>query len=264
VKPEARSPAAALFWLGRSRDCLLLLTARAVKVRYRRSVLGFAWSLLYPLLSMLVLTLVFSQVFSGIQDYPLYVVVGVLAWGFVSLSCVQGMDGLLTAAPILRLVYVPPALFPLAAVGANLVHLMLSVAVLPVVMAATGCWPGFHPLLLLAGLLCLTAFSAGLTLLLSACNLFLRDIRYFFDALLLLWFYATPIVYPADVIPRELGIFLWANPMFWLLEVLRSGLYSGQDPTATTMAAAVMVASAVLVLGWSVFAGLQRRFYLYL
>ncbi len=245
------------------RDCLRILTARALKVRYRRSVLGFGWSLLYPLLSMLILTAVFARVFPAVSSYPVYVIVGVLAWGFISLSSLQAMDSLIGGANVLRRVYVPPAVFPLSVVAANLVHFLLSILVLPVVMAVVGAWPGWHPLLLGAGLLCLTAFATGLALALAACNLFFRDVRYFFEALLLMWFYATPIVYPAGVIPGDLRFMLWANPMHWLLAVMRGALYPGAEVRLSELAMAVCVAVTCLGLGWAVFDRCQKRFYLY-
>ncbi len=245
------------------RDCLRVLTARALKVRYRRSVLGFGWSLLYPLLSMLILTAVFSRVFPTVTAYPVYVIVGVLVWGFVSLSCLQAMDSLIGAAAVLRRVYVPPAVFPLSVVSANLVHFLLSILVLPVVMGVLGAWPGWHPLLLGAALVCLAAFVTGLALTLAACNLFFRDVRYFFEALLLLWFYATPVVYPTDVISGRLRLLLWANPLHWLLAVVRGALYPGAGVGPAELTLAPLVAAVCLGTGWIVFSRAQKRFYLY-
>ncbi|RMD83315.1 MAG: ABC transporter permease [Candidatus Dadabacteria bacterium] len=246
------------------RHCLWVLAARALKVRYRRSVFGFAWSLAYPLLSMAILTLVFARVFPAVRAYPLYVVVGVLAWGFLSLSCVQAMESLIAGAPILRRIAVPAAVFPLAAVASNLVHLLLSLAVLPAVMAVTGSWPAWHPFLLLAALGALAAFAAGLALALAAVNLFFRDVRYFFDALSLLWFYATPVVYPAEVIPQHLRAFLWANPMFWQLALFRAALYEGRAADPAVVAVALGLSAVALVVGWAAFARLERKFHLYL
>jgi len=235
-----------------------------VKVRYRGSVLGFGWSLLYPLTAMLILTLVFSRVFVGVRNYPLYVIVGFLAWGFFSLSCVQAMDALLSGAPVLRKVYLPSALFPLAAVFANLVNLLLSILILPVVMWTVGASPGFHPAWLLFALVALLAFTTGLALTLAALNVFFHDVRYFFEAGLLIWFYATPIVYPAEAVPTRYASLLWLNPLYWLIEVLRAPLYEGTAPTTTALGAAGFCAVASLTAGWLLFNRLDRRFYLYL
>jgi ABC-type polysaccharide/polyol phosphate export permease len=213
---------------------------------------------------MLILTAVFSRVFVDVRHYPLYVIVGFLAWGFFSLSCVQAMDALLGAAPVLRKVYVPSALFPLAAVFANMVNLLLSILMLPVVMWAIGASPGFHPLWLCIGLLVLLAFTTGLALSLAALNLFFHDVRYFFEAGLLIWFYATPIVYPAVAVPERYATLLRLNPLFWLIEILRAPLYLGEAPSAAAFGVAVACAGASLLAGWLLFTRLDRRFHLYL
>lgn len=246
------------------RDCLAVLISRSVKVRYRRSVLGFGWSLLYPLTAMLVLTAVFSQVFVDLAFYPLYAIVGFLAWGFFSLSCIQAMDGLLGGASVMRKVFVPAAVFPLAAVAANFVNLALSIVLLPIVVWVLGASPGMHPGWLLLGLILLLCFTAGLSLALAALNLFFHDVRYFFEAGLLIWFYATPIVYPADVVPDRYAALVWLNPLHWLIAVLRAPLYEGVAPSGHALAAACAAAAVSLVVGWSIFSRLERRFHLYL
>lgn len=246
------------------RDCLHVLALRCIKVRYRRSVLGFGWSLLYPLTAMLVLTAVFSQVFSELEFYPLYAIVGFLAWGFFSLGCVQAMDGLLSGAAVMRKVYVPAAIFPLAAVAANFVNLLLAIALLPLIVWMLGASPGLHLGWLAVGLVLLLCFTTGLALALSALNLFFHDIRYFFDAGLLIWFYATPIVYPAEVVPERYAALVRFNPLHWLIAVLRAALYEGTGPSGSTLAAATFAATVSLAVGWLVFSRLEQRFHLYL
>ncbi len=244
--------------------CLRILTLRALKVRYRRSVLGFLWSLLYPLSAMVVLTVVFSHVFTDIPHYPLYVVVGFMAWGFFSLSCLQAMDGLYSAAPIMRKVYVPGALFPVSIVGANLANLVLSLLVLPLIIGAVGASPGFNPALLLFALVSVAAFTTGVSLMLAAANLFFNDVRYFFESILLVWFYATPIVYPQEAVPERAALIMNLNPFVWFLDVFRAALYSGQTPAVSTLIVVCAVAVSTLVVGWKTFVALERRFYLYL
>ena len=243
---------------------LRLLTLRAVKVRYRRSLLGVLWSMLSPLASMAVLTLVFSHVFTEVPAYALYVVVGVLAWNFFSVSCVQAMESLLSAATILRKVNVPAVVFPLAAIGGNLINLVLAIALLPFVIVATGASPGWHPALLAEALIALCAFTVGTALVLAAVNVFFHDVRYFFDALALVWFYATPIVYPVTVVPEHSRWLLSLNPMTWLLGLLRAALYDGAAPGSVALSAGAAWALAVFTVGWLAFQKLQRRFYLYL
>ncbi len=250
--------------LARYRAALLSLALRALKVRYRRSILGFGWVLLYPAAATAVLTVVFSGVFPQIEHYVLYVSVGLLVWNFVSLSCVQAMDALLGGASVMRKVYVPSVLFPLSAVTANFANLVLSGVVVPPLVMWCGVRPVLEPLLLAFGLACLAAFTAGLALSLAAANLFFRDIRYFFEALLLVWFYATPVVYPVAVLPEPFRLLLWFNPAYWLLELLRLPLCAGTVPGVHVVAAAGIWAAVSLFVGWNVFGRLERSFHLYL
>lgn len=254
----------ALERLVRYRESLLLLTARAVKVRYRRSLLGFGWSLAYPLLSTAVLTLVFGRVFGGVDHYPAYVLVGVLVWGFFSLGSLQAIDALFGGGPILRKVYVPTAVFPLAAVAANLLNLAFAFALLPLLLPVLGAPPALRPIELVVGLASLAAFTTGTALALAATNLFFNDVRYFFEALLLLWFYASPVVYPPSLIPTEMAAFLWANPFYWILDLLRAGLVAGSVANPLAVIVAPLMGFGGLVAGWWMFVRLERSLHLYL
>ncbi|HIF63620.1 MAG TPA: ABC transporter permease [Deltaproteobacteria bacterium] len=249
--------------LARFSDCLWLLAARALSVRYRRSVLGFAWTLFYPLGTMVILSLVFSQVFAGVDHYAFYVITGVLPWGFFSLACIQAADSLLAASPVLRKVYVPTVVFPASVVAANFVNLLLSLLVLPLVALATGAQalPSFWLLALALG--CLLAFTGGVSLLLAAVNLFFQDVRYFFEGILLLWFYATPIVYPVSVLPEHLSWLPAINPFAWILLLMRGALYGSVVPAGAPLLC-VAFSFSVLAIGWLLFHRLERRFYAWL
>ena len=245
------------------RGALGLLASRSLKLRYRRSVLGFAWTLAYPALATAVLSLVFGDVFESIAHYPAYVVVGILAWHFFSVSCSQAMDALLGGAPVLRNVSVPTAVFPLAAVSANVVNLALCIAVLPTALALIGAGAALRPLPFVVGLASLIAFTSGAALALAALNLFFRDVRYFFEALLLVWFYATPIVYPSAALPSATRWLLALNPLTWIVEAVRSGLCDASRPETTTLVAALGCGGLTLLLGWRLYSGVEQRFHLY-
>jgi len=248
----------------RYRECVGLLAARSLRVRYRRSIIGFGWTLLYPLLAMTVLSVVFSRVFAAVSHYPLYVIVGILAWGFFSLSCVQAMDSLLTGATVLKKVHVPSAVFPLAAVGANFTNYVLALLVLITASALLGVLPGVHVLWLLTGIVSMAAFTSGTALALAALNVFFHDVRYGFEALLLVWFYATPIVYPPAALPPAALSLLRLNPFHWFLELLRAALWSGEAPAPGASVLAPVLGILALAGGWLLFSRLERRFYLYL
>jgi len=245
-------------------DCLRVLVSRSLAVRYRRSVLGFAWSLLQPLMAMAVLSIVFARVFPQIERYPVYVIVGVFAWGFFSLTVMQAMDSLHAAAPILRKVSAPPMLFPLAVVLANLVHLALSLGLLVGLSMAAGLLAPAAAVTAIPSLVPLVLLATSAALLLSAANVFFHDVRYFVEGALLIGFYATPVVYPASVIPPQWHAFLILNPMHWAIEPLRQSLWAGTGPDATTLLAATTLAAAAALAAAIVFERLSRRFHLYL
>ena len=246
------------------RGTLALLAARSLKVRYRRSVLGFAWTLAYPALATAVLSVVFASVFPQIDHYPAYVLAGVLAWHFFSLSCSQAMDALLGGAGVMRKVYVPSALFPLSAVTANLVNFLLCALVLPTTLALFGIGAPVRPLALALGVGVMLTFTAGVALALAAANVFFRDVRYFFETLLLLGFYATPIVYPASALPPWAGRLVMLNPLAWILDLVRAGLgASAAMPSPAALAVATGLAIATLAAGWSMFVRAESRFHLH-
>jgi ABC-type polysaccharide/polyol phosphate export permease len=239
------------------------LAVRALKVRYRRSILGFGWMLLYPVAATAVLTAVFSGVFPQVEHYAVHAAIGVLLWNFLSQSSLQAMDALIGGAAIMRKVYVPSAVFPLSAVAANLVNLLASgIALAPLMLWLGGAF-SVNPLFMVFGVVCLAAFVAGLSLGLAAANLFFHDIRYFFEAVLLVWFYATPVVYPASVLPQDVRAFLWLNPAHWFLELIRIPLCSGLRPEAYVLAMAGSWATASVFVGWWAFTRLERSFHLY-
>ncbi len=245
------------------RGALGILAARNLKLRYRRSVLGFAWTLVYPVLATAVLSFVFAPVFPRTEHYPVYVVIGVLVWHFVSVSSAQAMDALIAGAGVMRKVYVPSAVFPLASVAANLANFLLCVAVVPTALALLGAGVTLRPLVLVAGIVGLVAFTVGLSLALAALHLFFRDVRYFFEAVLLLWFYATPIVYPTDALPEHVARWLMLNPLYWIVTVVRGGVCVAVTTSPAAVVVCVGSGMAALVLGWRLYARVENRFHLY-
>jgi len=245
------------------RAALALLAARFLKVRYRRSVLGFAWTFAYPLLATTVLTVVFAPIFPQLRDFAVYVLVGVLVWHFFSVSCLQAMDVLLGSAAVSRKVYVPTAIFPLAAVMANVANLLLCLLAVPVVILVTGGMPTFHPVMLAAGVMLLATFTAGMSLALSALNVFFHDVRYLFEALLLVWFYATPVVYPVVGSGSAVAVLVALNPLYWILVVLRAALWSGGAVSPIELTIALLIAGSALAGGWWAFCAAERRFHQY-
>lgn len=246
------------------RRALWMLAVRHLKVRYRRSVLGFAWSLAYPALATWILTLVFAGVFEGVERYAVYAGSGVLVWHFFSISCLQATDALLGAAPLLRKIFVPSALFPFSAVAANLLNFVTCVAIFWAVLFAVGAVPGVRLGGLVYGLVVLVVFTSGMALGLAAANVFFHDVRYLFEALLLVWFYATPVVYPAEVLTGGAAWVLSLNPLAWILPLLRSALQAGAPASTSCYVVSGVAAALTFALGWRFYAAAEKRFHHYL
>ena len=246
---------------GRYLDLLHNLVSRAIKQRYKRSVLGFAWTMLNPLLTMVILTIVFSAVFGTlVPNYPLFVIIGLLAWNLFSLGSTQGLASVVDSGSLIRKVAVPKEMFPLAAVAANLVNFLLSLVPLMFVIVVMRVELTMAVLWVPVGVLLIGLFTLGVALALGTFNVFFRDVRYFYEAGLLAWFYGTPIFYPIDVLsPRARAVLQW-NPMHVLVEVFRTPIYAGTSPSAGTVATATIEAVGMALLGWWIFRRYQARF----
>ena len=246
------------------RELLRNLVERDIKVRYKRSVLGFAWMLLNPLISMIVFTVIFREVFRMEDDYPLYVVVALLVFNFFSVGSQQGLQSIVASGGLLRKVAVPKAIFPLASVVANLVNLVLSLVPLVAVMVFTGARFTAALVVVPVALVALVMFTYGVSLALATMNVFSRDVRWFYDSALLIIFYVTPIIYPARVVPEQFRFVLTANPLTRILEVFRMPIYEGRFPEASEIGLALAIGAGTLAFGWLVFHRYEDRFINYI
>ena len=178
------------------------LVIRDLKIKYRRSVLGYLWSVLNPLLMMLVLTVVFSTVFRfDIPNYPVYVLTGQLLFSFYNESTTMAMDSILTGASLIKKVYLPKYIFPLSKVLSTFVTMLFSLIALFIVMIVTDA--EFHVTLILlpVAFLYMLIFSLGVSLILSVSVIYFRDIKHLYGVFLSALNYLTPIFYPTSILP---------------------------------------------------------------
>lgn len=244
----------------RYRELLRQLVIREVKLRYKRSALGFAWTVLNPLLAMVIFTMVFSRIFSNRPNYSLYVFTALLGWNLFSLGTSRGLDSVVLNGPIIRKVFVPKAIFPVATVVSQVVNFVFTLVPLFLLMAAVGAGFSLHLLWLPIPLVSLTCFALGVALLVGTFNVFFRDVKYFYEAGLLAWFYATPIFYPPEIIPEKFKFLLYMNPMYALLESLRAPVYLGAAPPIGMMIFGLALSLVTLAIGWIVFHRFESRF----
>ncbi len=252
--------------LWRHRALVAVLVRRELAARYRASLLGFLWSLLNPLLLLLVYTVVFTTIFTprmaGAEPYPLFLFAGLLPWLFLSGALLDAAVTLVDNGPLLAKVMCPPEVFPAVTVAAHLVHHLLALPVLLAALVAAAV-AGAHPFpwtvaLLPLGLVPWVVTAGGLALLVSSLAVHFRDLRDLVANLLNLAFFATPIIYtleglPEGVLRRVLGL----NPLAALVEVYRDLAFAGRIPSLATWAVAAGVGLAAWAAGAAVFTRLR-------
>jgi ABC-2 type transport system permease protein len=254
------------------RDLFILreLVTKDFKLKYRRSVLGVIWSVLNPLLMMIVMSFVFSFFlrYADIQHYPLYLIVANITWQVFSDSTNAGMMSIIEAAPLLKKVRVKKSVFPIEKVLFSLVNFLFSLIAVFIVMLWEGVAP--TPMMLLAPIciVLLMAFCVGLSLLLSALAVFFRDLVHLWSVLLMAWMYATPLFWPVSMIEQvpyhAVRILMYANPMYNYVTFMRDTVIYATMPSVEVIVSCVVWALISLALGYAVFRSHERRFILFI
>lgn len=242
-------------------ELILQFINRSLKTRYKRSALGIAWTMLNPLLTMIVLTVVFSHLFnfSG-RDYALYVLSGLVLWNFFSQSTIAAVNDLMWSGGLIGRIYLPKSTFAVAAIGTGLVNLLLAMVAYTLISLVLGEPPGFTWLLLPIPIILTSSFALGVGLMVSTASIFFPDVLPMYEVLLTIWFYLTPVIYPAQLLPEAVQVILRLNPMVSFVDIYRSLILFGQIPEASTLLIAVLYAAGTLLLGWWVFTRRTREY----
>lgn len=241
------------------------LVARDFRTKYKRSVLGIFWSFLNPLLMMLVQYFVFSTIFkSDIPNFAAYLIIGTVMFNFFNEACGMALGAIVGNASLITKVYMPKYIYPLTRVMSSMVNLVISLIPLLIVCIITGVEFHRSAVLALFFLICLTVFSLGLGLLLSAAMVFFRDTQFLWGVLSMMWMYATPIFYPETILPEEFKFVLQVNPLYHFLKNTRLCILSGISPEPAVYVQCLLMALGALLIGALVFRKAQDRFVLYL
>lgn len=237
--------------LFRYRDLLVSLVRRDLTVRYKRSALGFLWTMLNPLLTMLVMTVVFSTAFGSTQKhYAVYVLSGLLLWIYFSQSTLQAIDSLVWGGGLINKIYLPKSIFVLSAVVVGLVNLLLAFIPLGLIMLATGAPFSWALVFLPVPILLATMFTLGVGLFGSALAVFFMDIADIYRVGLTIFMYLTPIFYPLATVPSKYLLLVHLNPMYYFVESFRAPIYQGQLPEPFVLIRAFLLAVGAFLLGW--------------
>ena len=249
----------------RSAHLLRNLVQRDLTVRYKRSVLGFFWTMLHPLLLMLILTMVFSQIFRfAVPRYEVYLLAALLPWNFFAQTTVGSMTSLAWNGALMKRVRVPNSIFALSTVLAGMANLVLAYIPLVLIMLVRGApiRPAFA--FLPVSLLLLGMFTYGLSMLLSALAVYFVDVREMYTVALTALMYLTPVIYPLDIVPAHLRPFFALNPLYYFVQIVRAPVHDGVLPSMQALAIAAISAVLAVVIGWAAFRRLSRGFYPYL
>jgi lipopolysaccharide transport system permease protein len=256
-------PSLRLRELWRAHELVYFLIWRDVKVRYKQTVLGVAWAVLQPLLTVVVFTLFFhrvARISSGSLPYPVFSLAGLVPWLFFSNAISLASQSVVANANVLTKIYFPRLAIPLATTLAGAPDFAIGFVLLLIVMAGYGVAPGLTLFALPAFFLLVLVTALGVALWLSALNVLYRDVRYIVPIAVQLWLLATPIAYSVSGLHSPWNVILGLNPMAGAVEGFRWAATGGAAPPAGMLALSAAVAAIVAITGAYYFRAMERRF----
>ena len=263
IEPSRGWSAVRLGQLWEYRELLGLLVWRDVKVRYKQTVLGVAWVVLQPVITTVIFTLIFGNLAKMPSEnlpYALFALGGLLPWTYFAGAFTRGATSLVGNANLISKVYFPRLIIPLTGVLAGLVDFAVVFVLLLVLLPVFGVAPTWAILTLPLFLLLAVATALGVSLWLSALNVRYRDVNYLVPFLAQAWLYATPVVYPASLIPERWRLIYGLNPMAGVVEGFRWALFGTAEAPGPLLAVSVAMVALLLVSGLFVFRRMERTF----
>jgi ABC-2 type transport system permease protein len=237
--------------LFRYRDLLWRLVHRDLTIRYKRSTLGFLWTMLNPLLTMLVLTIVFSNLFRfQIAHYPVYLLSGVLLYNFFQWGTSQSIHSIIWGGDLMGKIYLPKTIFVAAACLVSLINLLLALVPLALIMIVNHNSYSFALLFLPVPILLTFIFALGIGLFVATLAVFFADIADIYNVSLTVLTYLTPLFYPISVVPKRYLALIYFNPMYYFVEMFRQPIHSGVLPDGMLVLKAFLIAVGVFAAGW--------------
>lgn len=245
---------------------LIQLVSRDIKLKYRRSFLGYLWSILNPLFVMVIMTIVFSTMFSrNIENFPVYLFTGKMLFDFLSVSTNQAMVSVTGNASLLKKTYVPKYIFTLSKVTSCMVDFVFSFGALLLVMFFTRAHIYWTFLLVPIVVIQIYVFCCGLGFFLAEFNVFFRDVQYIYHAVITAWMYLTPIFYPVEQLPPSIQFVVKGfNPLYYYVAQFRDLAYYGRLPGPRVFWGGIFLAIGMLFFGLWMFKRKQDEFILYI
>ncbi|MCX8074989.1 MAG: ABC transporter permease [Clostridia bacterium] len=248
--------------LHKYRHMLYTLVKQDIRGKYKGSILGFLWSLLNPLLLLLVYATVFQLVFKiDIPNYSIHLFIALMPWNFFANTISIGTVSVTNGASILKKVYFPREILPLATVISGTINYFFSAVIIfialiffsPIGVSVFALW---LPIIVIIQAI----FSLACIMILSAINVYARDVQYIMNVILMVWFYITPVLYSTDMVPERYRFFYNLNPMVKLIDSYRDILYSKTMPNLKWLGLILLASTILLYVSYLIFQKLQRRF----
>lgn len=239
------------------------LVSRDLKTKYRRSALGFLWTVLNPLGMMIVLTIVFSTVFQqSIDNFPVYLMCGQLIFNFYSESSTMAMNSVVDNAALIKKVYLPKYLFPVSRVCSSLVNMLTSFIALLIVILITRTPITWTIFLVVFPIMYSLLFALGAGMILSVLTVSFRDIKHLYGVIITAWMYLTPVFYPMSMLPGKLASLVQKNPLTIFVDMMRMVVLYNKVPPFIMHAKCWLVCGVVVVFGFYLFKKKQDTFIL--
>lgn len=243
------------------RELLKTNIKKEIRGKYKGSWLGVLWTFLNPLLMLAVYAFVFPYILRvNVDNYTIFMIVALIPWNFFTTAIQSGTGSVVANGNILKKVYFPREIIPISITTSQSVNFLITCIIMAVFIIFSGVGFSVHVLLFPLLVLIQYILILGLTFILSALTVFVRDIDHFVSVILMLGFYATPIVYQGEMLPKKFQIFLKLNPMAQLVEAYRSILYYHRMPDMTMLVIWGLGSVALLVVGYLIFKKLEKSF----
>lgn len=249
--------------LAKYKELVYFLVHKELRIRYRNTIFGFFWTLLEPLGLMLIYTVVFSMIMrfgDKVDNYPLFLLSGLIPWMFVSQSLQKGTRSLTSNQSLIKKVYFPRQIFPLTTIIANLVNFVMALLLVfafVIVLQGNIFWSRliFLPFIILLQ----AVFVYGVALFLSVANVFYKDVEFILTVALRGWMYLCPIIYPLEQVPQEFLDWYLLNPMAVIISLYRWALLGFETAPLNYVFYAIGLTFVVLAISWLAFNKLNRR-----
>ena len=242
------------------RYIILFLIYKNLQLKYKHSVLGFFWSLLHPFLYLLIFLAIFSAAFPAIENYPLYVLSGLIFWIYFSNATSQLSIVFIKNAHLLKSFNISKTMYPITELGSELVSFLLGLIPFMILMHFLGLKITLNILYIFPVILLFSIFIFSVGLILGSLNVFLRDVGILWNTINPALFYLSPIAYSFKIVPERFRFIVKYNPMYHFLELVRNVLYDGQAPVAHYVGRCLMITSVTAILAFIIYRKTRNGF----